>query len=158
MKIERYKKCHQHHHDQSDCGVVCLKSILNYYDADLPIEQLREWSGTNKTGTTMLGLLQCAKKIGFDADGYEADMESLKQCKDLCILHILKDEILQHYVVFYGYDAKKDKYLIGDPANAKPAFINEGELSKLWQSKALLLLKPTARLPKKKRIKNFHGF
>jgi len=34
----------------------------------------------------MLGLIQCARKIGFDADGYEADIENLKESKDIAIL------------------------------------------------------------------------
>jgi ATP-binding cassette subfamily B protein len=148
MTIKRIAKTHHHHHDQADCGVVCLKSILNYYKSDLYIEQLREWSGTNKTGTTMLGLLQCAKKIGFNAEGFEADIESLKTCNNLCILHILKDNILQHYVVFYSYNSKDNTFLIGDSAKTKPTFITEKELKNLWQSKALLLLKPTDKLPK----------
>ena len=32
----------------------------------------------------MLGLIQCARKTGFDADGYEADIQSLKESKGHC--------------------------------------------------------------------------
>jgi ATP-binding cassette subfamily B protein len=148
-------KTHQQHHDQSDCGVVCLKSILNFYNSDLPTEQLRTWSGTNKTGTTMLGLLQCARRIGFNAEGYEADLDNLKECNDLCILHNLKNEVLQHYVVYYGFDAKSGKFLIGDPADAKPNYLTEEELANLWQSRALLVLKPTDKLPQNNKESKF---
>ncbi|MCB0744402.1 MAG: peptidase domain-containing ABC transporter, partial [Ignavibacteriae bacterium] len=149
MKIKKTFKTQVKQQDQSDCGVVCLKNILNYYNADVPLEQLREWSGTNRTGTTMLGLIQCAKKIGFDADGYEADINSLKDYNNIGILHIIKDNILQHFVIYYGYDSKNNLFIIGDPINTKPHFISEEKLLNLWKSKALILLKPTSDLPKK---------
>lgn len=69
MKIKQIQKTHQQHHDQADCGVVCLKSILNFYNSDAPLEKLRALSGTYKTGKTLLGLMQCANKIGFTAEG-----------------------------------------------------------------------------------------
>ena len=63
--------------DQTDCGVSCLQSLVRYYGGDISLEILREKSGTSKTGTTMLGLYQCAKEIGFDAEGCEADTDAL---------------------------------------------------------------------------------
>jgi len=140
------KKHHNQHHDQSDCGVVCLTSILSYYNSYQPLEELRELSGTNKTGATMFGLIQCARKIGFDADGYEADIKSLKESKDIAILHIIKDEILQHYVVCFGYSQKKQAFIISDPAKKSIEYINEEDLENIWKSKALILLKPTNKL------------
>jgi len=49
MKIKNLNQHHKQHHDQSDCGVVCLTSILSYYNSYQPLEELRELSGTNKT-------------------------------------------------------------------------------------------------------------
>ena len=42
--------------DVSDCGVVCLQNILKYYDAEISLEKLREWSGTTRQGASLLGL------------------------------------------------------------------------------------------------------
>lgn len=151
MNKQKISKTHLQHHDQSDCGVVCLESVLNFYDSYLPIEQLREWSGTNKTGTTMLGLLQCAKRVGFEADGFEADIDSLRVCTDICILHVLKNKILQHFVVCYCYDLKTNAFLIGDPANSKPEYISGDNLAGIWQSKTLIRLKVTERLSKSRK-------
>lgn len=143
MKIKNVKHHHKQQHDQSDCGVICIASILSYYNSYKPLEELRELSGTNKTGATMYGLIQCAKKIGFDADGYEADIKSLKECKDIVILHIIKDEILQHYVVCYGYSQQKKAFIISDPAKKSIEYLNEENLETLWKSTALIILKPT---------------
>lgn len=146
MKIKSLKRHHKQHHDQSDCGIICLTSILSYYNSYQPLEELRELSGTNKTGATMLGLIQCARKIGFDADGYEADIKSLKDSKDIAILHIIKDEILQHYVVCFGYSQQKRAFIISDPAKKTIEYISEENIENTWKSKALILLKPTNKL------------
>lgn len=138
-------KAHVRQQDQTDCGVACLKAALNHFDL-LPVsfERLRELSGTSITGTTMLGLLQAANEVGVEAEGFEADLPSLQACTDLCVLHIVKDQQLLHYVVYYGYDAKADTYLIGDPASPVLEKWSEEKLLAVWQSKALLLLKKKA--------------
>ncbi|MGZ0015430.1 ABC transporter transmembrane domain-containing protein [Yeosuana sp. AK3] len=146
INISKVYKSHKQQHDQSDCGVMCLSSILSYYNGYYPIEELRELSGTNKTGATMLGLIQCARKIGFDADGYEADIEILRESNDISILHIVKANILQHYIVCYGYSKQKQAFIIGDPENKTVDFIKDKNIENLWKSKALILLKPTNRL------------
>ncbi|SEP89703.1 peptidase domain-containing ABC transporter [Neolewinella agarilytica] len=138
-------KAHVRQQDQTDCGVACLKAALNHFDlSTISFERLRELSGTSLTGTTMLGLLQAANEVGMTAEGFEADLPSLKECTDLCVLHIVKDEKLLHYVVYYGYDEKTDRFLIGDPANPATEEWTEAELLEVWQSKALLLLKKNA--------------
>ncbi|SEP74825.1 peptidase domain-containing ABC transporter [Neolewinella agarilytica] len=138
-------KAHVRQQDQTDCGVACLKAALNHFERpQLSFERLRELSGTSITGTTMLGLLQAAQEAGMEAEGFEADLPSLQECEDLCILHIVKDERLLHYVVYYGYNQKKKTFLIGDPA--EPALVEwtDEELLSVWKSKALLLLKAKA--------------
>lgn len=152
MKYQTIK--HLQQHDQSDCGVACLRSILHYFDSEASLERLRELSGTTREGTTMLGLMQAAQKLGLEAIGYEADLESLRACTDLCVLHIVKEGNLQHYVVFYGYDAKKNAFYIGDPAEPKVQYWTSEQLETVWQSKSLLLFKPTAKLQKIEATQN----
>ena len=89
----------------------------------------------------MLGLLQAAKEVGLNAEGFEADLPSLKDCEDLCILHVIKEQRLQHYVVCYGYDQIKGTFQIGDPGEPEVTYWTEDQLLAVWQSKALLLLK-----------------
>ncbi|MCF6347564.1 MAG: cysteine peptidase family C39 domain-containing protein, partial [Flavobacteriaceae bacterium] len=145
MKIN-YQKLHQQQLDISDCGVVCLKTVLKSFKGDLSLEKLREYSGTSITGTTMLGLIQCAKKIGLDVKGFEATIDTLKENKQIAILHIVIDESLQHYIVCFGYDKNKDVFIMSNPANSKITHISPKELDKIWKSKALILFKPTKNL------------
>jgi len=73
---DKNQKFHNQQLDQSDCGVICLKTVLNTFKSDLSLEKLRELSGTSKTGTTMLGLMQCANNIGLEAKGFEGTIDA----------------------------------------------------------------------------------
>src|ERR1700760_1202589 len=102
-------------HDQYDCGVACLRNILNYYKAEISLEKLREWSGAGRQGTTLLGLHQAATQSGFIATGAQADsLAGLRKLTSPCILHVTPDGQLMHYVVYYPDE--KPSFLIGDPA------------------------------------------
>ncbi|QTD38010.1 peptidase domain-containing ABC transporter [Polaribacter batillariae] len=127
--------------DQSDCGVACLLSIIQYYDGTNSLENLRELSGTTKQGTTLLGLYQAANKLGFTAQGNEADIQAVIDHKEPLILHVVIEERLQHYVVCYGYE--NNKFIIGDPAKGITTYTKE-QLQKIWKSKTCLILKPNA--------------
>lgn len=99
--IRKIKKSRVQQQDQSDCGVACLASIIRYYGGNASLEKLREESGTTQAGTTLLGLFQSAPTLGLAAEAYEADIPNLKKQADPCILHIVKENHLQHYVVCY---------------------------------------------------------
>lgn len=72
--------------DISDCGVVCLQNILKFHRADISLEKLREWSGTTRQGTSLLGLFEAAGKCGFTASGATAEhIENLYDIDEPCI-------------------------------------------------------------------------
>jgi ATP-binding cassette subfamily B protein len=126
--------------DQTDCGVACLASAVAYFGGEAPkLERLREMSGTGQQGTTLLGLYQAAGEIDLEAGAFEADLDNLKEVGTPCVLHVVKDGHLQHYVVCYGFDG--DRFLIGDPADGVQRRTPE-EVEALWQSKALLKIEP----------------
>lgn len=140
MQIQQINKIHTRQEDQSDCGVAALRSVRQYFGGAAPtFERLREMSGTSRQGTTMLGLYQAAQKQGLKVEAYEADLKSLADCQDICILHVLKQQRLLHFIVCYGYDAEQDAFLIGDPAEPKVAWWPAAEIDEIWQSRSLLL-------------------
>lgn len=126
--------------DQSDCGVACLLSLIQYYEGDNSLEKLRELSGTTMQGTTLLGLYQAACQLGFEASGNEADIHTLIDHNEPLILHVIIENHLQHYVVCYGYE--NDKFIIGDPSKGIINYTKE-DLSTIWKSKTCLTLKPS---------------
>lgn len=153
LNLSTLKRTFALQQDQSDCGVACLLSLLKYYKGNNTLEKLRELSGTNTIGTTLLGLYQCANKIGFNAEAFEADLSNLKALNEPCVLHVLMGGNLQHYIVCYGYDAYLGIFIVGDPAKGLIE-LNETELSKIWQSKTLLQLKPNESFELKKHQRN----
>ncbi|AUS06530.1 peptidase domain-containing ABC transporter [Pseudotamlana carrageenivorans] len=126
-------------HDQSDCGVASLLSLIQFYGGSNNLEKLRELSGTTKQGTTLLGLYQAAIKIGFTTQGNEANIQAVIDHKEPLILHVLIKERLQHYVVCYGYE--KGKFIIGDPAKGITTYTKD-QLETIWKSKTCLTLTP----------------
>jgi len=129
--------------DQSDCGIACLLSIIQYHGGSYTLDNLRRLSGTNISGTTLLGLHQAALRTGFDTEGCEADMPSLIKHDSPCILHVIMEGNLPHYVVCFGTTEKGSscKFIIGDPAKGI-VFLSRNELEHIWQSKSCLVLTP----------------
>ncbi|MBL4655444.1 MAG: peptidase domain-containing ABC transporter, partial [Bacteroidia bacterium] len=148
--LKKIKSTFVRQQDQSDCGVACLATLIKYYGGHVKLERLREISGTDSRGTTLLGLCQAGPEIGLDTEGYEADIKNLKEIKEPCILNVLIDNQLMHYVVCYGY--KDEKFLIGDPAKGILEFTPD-DLDEIWRSKALLTVKPNHNFIQQKAIK-----
>jgi ATP-binding cassette, subfamily C, bacteriocin exporter len=153
MPARGYEGLFVRQYDQSDCGVACLLSIIKYYGGENSREELRRLSGTTSTGTTLLGLYESAIRVGFEAAGYEADVDALIKHDLPCILHIVTKSNTQHYVVYFGIfeRAGETKIIIGDPGRGIVYFTRE-ELAQVWQSKSCLMLKPNKNFQKTKDI------
>lgn len=139
--LNKIKSTFVQQHDSSDCGIACLLSVIRYYNGECTFDRLRELSGTNLAGTSLLGLYQSANRIGFDAEGCITDSNELIKHGQPVILHIsLKDN--EHYVVCYGFNGKT--FIIGDPAKGIEFWTVEA-LEKVWSSKACLTLYPNEK-------------
>ena len=147
QELNFIRKTFTKQYSQFYCGLACLTSIVKYHGGEITQEKLRDTSGTTLQGTSLLGLYQSAQKIGFEVTGYEADIKNLKKIEVPVILHILKDGNLEHYVVCYGYN--DGKFILGDPGWGIIEY-REAELEAVWNSKALLLLKPGKDFIRKK--------
>jgi ATP-binding cassette subfamily B protein len=143
--IKKAEKALVLQHGQSDCGVACLLSIIKYYGGNNTLENLRKLSGTNITGTTLLGLYQAALVTGFDAEGCEANVTLLTKHKAPCILYVRAN----HYVVCFGTVIKKDEiqFIIGDPAKGV-FFLNKDQVDELWETKKCLEIIPNEKFQK----------
>ena len=137
-------------HESTDCGAAALLSIVRYYGGDSSIVHLRELSGTTGTGTTLLGLCQAARSIGFEANGVVADsVDDIKNECLPCILNVKVDNLLLHYVVCYAYE--NGHFVIGDPGYGVKDY-SETELKQIWNGYCLLL-KPSSTFEKSESIK-----
>lgn len=147
QELNHIRKTFTRQYSQYYCGLACLTSIVKYHGGETTQEKLRDSSGTTLQGTSLLGLYQSAQKLGFEVNGYEADLENLKKVEAPVILHILKDGALEHYVVCYGYE--DGKFILGDPGWGIIEYRYE-ELDAVWKSHALLMLKPGKEFIRKK--------
>ena len=110
-----YKKNLVKQHDMTDCAAACLATISMYYKKEITITKLRDILGTDIKGTTLKGLEDGAKRLGFDTRAIRVDKESFKSKYTLpAIAHIITDEGLSHFVVIHK--VKKEKVIILDPA------------------------------------------
>ncbi len=155
MSNNNLKKTHTLQHDQTDCGVACLKSILRYYGGDATLEKLRDLSGTSVQGTSLLGLQQAAEAYNLEAEAFEVEVldEFKAEATFPCILHVLIDEKLEHYVVCNKTPTSDQGYLIGDPAKGIEEW-TETELLQRWKTRAMLNLKPKEGFEKSTKTTN----
>lgn len=96
--------------DSKDCGATCIKIIAKYYGKIINIQELRDYSETNRDGSNLLLLSDAAEKIGFRTLGIKANCIKLEEVPLPCILHWNK----MHFVVLYKI--KNNKYFVSDPA------------------------------------------
>ncbi len=104
-------------HDITDCGATCLSSISAHYNLQIPIARIRQYAGTDKKGTNVLGLIEAAEKLGFEAKGVRGELDSLFKIPKPAIAHIIVKEQLHHYVVIY--EVTKEYIKIMDPGDGK---------------------------------------
>lgn len=125
-------------HDITDCGAACLASISAHYNLEIPIARIRQYAGTDKKGTNVLGLIEAAEKLGFEAKGVRGDFDSLFKIPKPAIAHIIVKEKLQHYVVIYEVDKKH--ITIMDPGTGKIHKKTHEEFKKEWTGVLVILL------------------
>ena len=139
ISINAIKKYSVLQHDSSDCGVACLVSVINCLGGFSTNEKIRSLSGTEQSGTTMLGLYQAAIQCGLDATGYEATIPDITDYKGIMILHVALENGSEHYIISFGF--KKDNFIIWDPLKGLE-FKTISDLERIWVSKKCLGLFP----------------
>src|SRR5690606_9374164 len=133
--------------DHKDCGPTCLKIIAKHYNKTIPLQQIREVSETQRSGSSLLGLSNAAEAIGFRSLGVKISLNDLKEAPLPCILHWNKN----HYIVLYKI--KSNLYYVSDPAHGLLKYTQE-EFLKHWignnateetEEGIALLLEPTPK-------------
>ncbi len=125
-------------HDITDCGAACLASISAHYQKQLPISKIRQMAGTDKRGTNVLGLIQAAEKLGFEAKGVRGELESLTQIPLPAIAHVIVKEALHHYVVIYKVTKKYVELM--DPATGELSKVSLDKFKEEWTGVLILLM------------------
>ncbi len=80
----------------TDCGAACLAMVLAYYGKNVPFEELRDATGTDRDGVDALSILEAARLYGLRARGIRVDLKELPYLPPGTILHWE----FNHFVVF----------------------------------------------------------
>ena len=145
--------------DMRDCGVAALASIAKHYGSDFSLAHLRELAKTTKEGTTALGIVEAAKKMGFETKAIKANMD-LFDMTDIpypFIVHVNKEGKLQHFYVVYK--AKKDYLIIGDPdPSVKVTKMSKERFKQEWTGVAIFLAPAPSYKPHKDKKNGLFSF
>ena len=143
-------------HDITDCGAACLASIAAYYGLNYPVARIRQYAFTDKKGTNVMGMIEAAKKVGFEAKGVKGPFECLADIPKPAIAHLTIKGILNHFVVIYKITKKH--VLIMDPEDGRLHRKSYEEFEKEWTG-ILILMHPSEAFRKGNVKKsNFHVF
>ncbi len=103
-------------HDITDCGAACLATVARSHGLKIPITTIRQYAGTDRRGTNVLGMIEAAQQLGFVAKGVKGNAEALGQIPLPAIAHVVIGD-LQHYVVIHKVTDRQ--VIIADPAHSR---------------------------------------
>jgi ATP-binding cassette subfamily B protein len=134
--LNNYSKIKQR--DITDCGAACLASIAAHYQLQIPVSRIRQYAGTDKRGTNVLGLIEAAEKLGFQAKGAKGALDSLSKIPLPAIAHVILKNGLHHFVVIYKVTKKDITFM--DPADGGYHKNKIAEFEKDWSGVIVLIL------------------
>jgi ATP-binding cassette, subfamily B, bacterial len=113
-------------YDQMDCGPTCLRMVSKHYGRGYTMDTLRQKSGLNREGVSLLGISEAAEQIGFRTVGAKLTWQQFKEEAQLpCIVYWNQ----VHFVV--AYKIKKNRVYIADPAKGKVTYPKD-EFLRCW--------------------------
>ncbi len=116
-----------------------LASVIKYFGGNVSISALLKNSGSEEGGVSLDGILNAARAEGFSAEGYEGDINFLKEFHQPVILIVINDTGNESCIVLYGW--QNGKFIIGEPSWGVLEY-REEELEAVWKSGAFLLIRP----------------
>lgn len=124
-------------YDESDCGPACLAMLAEYYGKKTLLSRIREWSKTDKEGTSLYGLIKAGEQLGIVLTGVKGEKVTDIKNEDLpMIAHILNDQGFMHFIIIEKI--KKNKIYIVDPAVGKEK-LTFLEFEKKWTGILMLV-------------------
>ena len=124
---------------KSDCGAACLVHVARHHGLQISTAMARRLAGTTRSGTTALGLVQAAEKLGLTAKGVRAGTSSLETCPKPAIAHVKLASGRNHYLVILEHRGERLRIL--DPAEGRKTWHTLESFRLIWGG-VLILLAP----------------
>ena len=135
-----------------------MVSVSRHYGKNVPIAVLREASGTSAAGTTVKGITDACRKIGFKSKGYKSEdknLEPLRRLRLPVILHTVNRYEDLHFVVLYGIGRRKATVM--DPSRGAHVRIKLEQLQREWTGFLVTMEPDTSISPSPKNFKHFES-
>ena len=110
-----------------------MASIARHYGIDIPLTSIREASGTSLAGTSIKGVLDACRELGFKAGAYKSDersLDSLAGLSDPVMLHVVNHLGDLHFVVLYSLSPTHARIM--DPSFGKMVRMPASQLREAW--------------------------
>ncbi|HTE52780.1 MAG TPA: peptidase domain-containing ABC transporter [Kofleriaceae bacterium] len=127
----------------TECGAACLAMVLSYHGKDVPLDAVRDATGTDRDGTSALRLAQAARSYGMQARCVSFEVEALSLIDAGTILHW----DFKHFVVFEKLD--RDTVQVVDPEFGRRR-VSMAEFRRAFTGVALQLQPGEGFLPERK--------
>lgn len=124
---------------RSDCAAACLVFVARHHGLNISTAMARRMAGTTRSGTTALGLVQAAEKLGLTAKGIRGGPTSLASCPLPAIAHVKMLSGRHHYLVILA--RRPGRLRVLDPADGTKAWHTQEAFELIWGG-VLILLAP----------------
>lgn len=125
-------------HDITDCGAACIASVAAYYKLSLPIARVRQLASTGKGGTSIAGILEALKALGFHAKGGKGDFSALINVVKPAIVHVVTRARLHHFIVVY--DASSKHVEVMDPVDGRIHHLDHEDFLQQWTGAMVVVI------------------
>jgi ATP-binding cassette subfamily B protein len=119
----------------------------------LSVAQIRQLTGTDHSGTTIFGLVQASKQLGFIAKAVKAQVTELSDVAFPAIAHVILREAHFHYVVVLKVNEKRVTLM--DPALGHFSRCSIAKFQKMWTGVLVLMAPGAAFQPVDQRPSRF---
>ncbi len=122
----------------SDCGAACLHAIARHYGLRVPLARIRQFASTDREGTSVLGVVEAATRMGFTAKGVRGPADSLAKIPKPAIAHVVVDGRIQHFVVITKVTATHVHVM--DPSDGEIHRRSRAQFRDTWTGVLVLLV------------------
>jgi ATP-binding cassette subfamily B protein len=126
-------------HDGNDCGAACLCSVARAFGYHAPLSRIRQLTSTERNGTSVMGIVEGAEKMGLIAKGIKGPPEALRSAPVPSIAHIELKPGHYHFVVLTRVGKRRVKFM--DPDGGRMRSSAFAEMEQKWTG-VLIIVAP----------------
>lgn len=127
------------------CGSAALATLLTYHYDNVTTEketfaymyERGDRERISKLGFSLLDMKNYLEDHGYQADGYEASLDTLAEA-GIPAITLINYRGYQHFVVVKGFES--GKVLVGDPALGMRSF-SQSEFEAMWPNRILFIIR-----------------